>query len=250
MLTFWACPTSSVPSPGWCIWGPSPSTSRSRGSGRCWGAAGTSAFPPPRWNAAAPPWSASGSAEKSHTCVSAFRTKRFPPNGNKRLSNYDSRINHLFDLIESSQLSDFRPILSWQIFMYIFHIYAYKVHIFVSLTCNYCYFLCIFCQCGVDICLWNRTSTQVCYSSCKVLNGCLVLLTKGSISKHWSEILHNRRICWVTNVFIPPRSSSEQPLQPLCFKIIAGQGRTFLKLFLTCDKKDKDGLYAFILYVR
>lgn len=74
MLTFWGCPTSWVPSPEWCIWGPSLSTSRSRGSGQCWDAAGTSAFPPPRWNAAAPPWSAYGSAEKSHTCVSVFHS--------------------------------------------------------------------------------------------------------------------------------------------------------------------------------
>lgn len=74
MLTFWVCPTSWVPSPEWCICGPSPSTSRSRGSGQCWGAAGTSAFPPPRWNAAAPPWSAYGSAEKHHTRDSVFNT--------------------------------------------------------------------------------------------------------------------------------------------------------------------------------
>lgn len=72
MLTFWACPTSWVPSREWCICGPSPSTSRSRGSGQCWGAAGTSAFPPPRWNAAAPPWSVYGSAQKSHTCVNVL----------------------------------------------------------------------------------------------------------------------------------------------------------------------------------
>lgn len=190
MLTFWACPTSSVPSPGWCIWGPSPSTSRSRGSGRCWGAAGTSAFPPPRWSAAAPPWSASGSAEKSHTCVSVFskwKEKAFK-------LDHDSRINQLFGLIESSQLesmlSDFRPILSWQILIYIFHIYPYKLHIFVSLTC----IIAIFCAYFASVELiseWNRTSTQVCYSSCKVLNGCLVFPKKGSISKHKPRLDRN-----------------------------------------------------------
>lgn len=88
-----------------------------------------------------------------------------------------------------SMLSDFRPILSWQILIYIFHIYLYKLHIFVSLTFNYCYFLCIFCQCGVDIWLWNRTSVQVCYPSCKVLNGCLVFPKKGSIRKHKPRLI-------------------------------------------------------------
>lgn len=56
-LTSWVCLRSWVQSPGWCTCGPSPSTSRSRGSAQCSDAAALSASPPPRWNAAALPWS-------------------------------------------------------------------------------------------------------------------------------------------------------------------------------------------------